>query len=65
MADKKCDACSAVLKDGSPVCPRCGLPVKPERDGYIPFLGMHFRTAMIILTVLCIGVAIWLPRTIS
>ncbi len=65
MTDKLCAACKSKLEEGAPVCPKCGLPIPPERDAYIPFLGMHFKTAIIILSVICIGLAIWLPRTIS
>ncbi|MCP5160282.1 MAG: hypothetical protein H7A00_01250 [Hahellaceae bacterium] len=57
-----CPGCKAEVASNQRMCSRCGMGIPPARDGYIPALRMHFRTAVILLALVCFGMIIWLPR---
>ncbi len=67
MTTRCCPNCQEPIDEASgqvPVsmCPRCGMAVPPPRDGYIPSLRMHFKTVVILVSLFCFAMIIWLPR---
>lgn len=59
---RECPNCGQKNPESDVMCAKCGMPVPPARDGYIPGLRMHFRTVVILATIFCAAMILWLPR---
>jgi hypothetical protein len=67
MTTRCCPNCQAPVDESKgqasiSMCSRCGMAIPPARDGYIPGLRMHFKTVVILVSLFCVAMMLWLPR---
>lgn len=60
----KCTNCHKALDDKTAWCPRCGMPVDRSREIMIAGIRISFPVWVILITLFCVFMIVWLPRSI-
>lgn len=59
---RQCNNCDQKLDENTRICLKCGMPCPPERDAKGVWLGMDFRTLVILVSIFCLIMIFVLPR---
>lgn len=62
MAEVNCLYCGERIADDVSHCPNCGAVSHYQQRGYRAGARRKFGLFVLILSVICIGLALWLPR---
>ncbi len=57
-----CKNCHANIRLDSSVCPQCGMACSPVRDGKGKWRGISFPVFVILISIFCAAMILWLPR---
>ncbi|WP_284380328.1 hypothetical protein [Litoribrevibacter albus] len=59
---RACKNCGSPLKHDARLCLKCGIPCPPERDAKGVWLGLDFKTLVILVSIFCLVMIFVLPR---
>ncbi|RMF13105.1 MAG: zinc ribbon domain-containing protein [Gammaproteobacteria bacterium] len=60
----KCTNCHKKLENEAVWCTRCGMPVDRSRQVMIGGVRISFPVWVVLITLFCAFMILWLPRTI-
>ncbi|MFC3153258.1 hypothetical protein ACFOEK_19620 [Litoribrevibacter euphylliae] len=61
-SNRTCNNCGTALSKEARLCLKCGIPCPPERDARGVWMGMDFRTVVILVSIFCLVMIFILPR---
>lgn len=59
---RTCANCKQACAADASICPQCGIPMAPERTNTRTWHGISFPMFVIITTIFCAIMILWLPR---
>lgn len=62
MANVQCLYCGKDIEETAAACPHCGARSHFQKQGENPWRQRRFRIYVILLTLFCLAMALWLPR---